>query len=145
MTPWKIAAMATSALFVLSACDAPTQTTSTPNTSPAITPEFAAKNKFQTSTYSEAGKTYVIYRKRDPLARADKIVTQVKSGRPFTGTPADDAEVQNMLRNAYRKLGLCEDGLHPGLLSIGYGSFVAGDVPTWSAYVRCSDKKQANI
>lgn len=113
--------------------------------SPALTQEFLAKKNFTSVTYSTAAKTYVIHRKPDPLARADKILTQVTRGTPFTATNADDAEVQNMLRDAYRKLGLCPDGLHPGLLNLGYGAYKPGGVPTWSAFVRCSDKVQKNI
>ncbi len=111
---------------------------------PPRTPEFFASKGFQNFTYSASGKTYVVYFKRDRLARADKIVTHVTRGTPFTATTADDAEVQNMLRDAYRAQDLCGAGLHPGLIDLGYGPFIAGDVPMWSAYVRCSEKKQEN-
>lgn len=75
----------------------------------------------------------------------DKINTFVSKGKPFTGTSADDVEVQNMIRDAYRSLKLCPEGLNPGLTNVGYGPFWHGSVPMWSANLRCTEKVQANI
>ena len=110
-----------------------------------VTPEFLAKKGFQSITFSASGNSYLVYFKRDRLARADKIVTYVSKGTQFTGTSADDSKVQNMLRDAYRARGLCKQGLHPGLINLGYGPGTDGDIVYWTAYVRCSEKKQANI
>ncbi|MGB7269266.1 MAG: hypothetical protein WBC90_07065 [Albidovulum sp.] len=111
----------------------------------ALTPQFMASKNFTRFDFSANGKTYAIWRKRDPLVRSDKVVTQVMRGTPFTATAADDREVQNMLRDAYRAQGICPDGQHPGLLGVGYGAWIAGKTPSWGANVRCSAKVQANI
>lgn len=139
------------AVFALAGCSSSTeQSTSGDDTSKVrqqqtLSPEEMTRRGFQQVSYSASGKTYVVYYQRDRLARADKVVTQVTKGTPFTATTSDDVEVQNMLRDAYRAHGLCAEGLHPGLINLGYGPFMAGGTPSWSAYIRCSDKLQANL
>jgi hypothetical protein len=139
------------AVFALAGCaegpeeTSPSETTRQINQEPPLTSEDMASRGYKKTSYSASGKTYVVYFKRDPIARADKVLTFVSRGTPFTATSADDVEVQNMLRDAYRALGMCTKGRSPGLINFGYGPFMAGDTATWSAYVRCSKKVQANV
>ena len=122
-----------------------TASKSTTPSFPEATPENLVSQGFTRFIYSAGGKTYAIFRKRDPLVRGEKVGIQVISGPAFTATIADDAEVQNTLRDAYRANKICAEGEHPGVLGIGYGPGIWGGVPTWTASVRCSTKLQSNI
>ncbi|MCR8828018.1 hypothetical protein [Pseudosulfitobacter koreensis] len=133
------------ALSLIAACSTGTTQTPAATKVTTLTPAYMAQNGFRQLSYTGGGKSYVLYTKRDALARGDKVLIQVTKGTPFTRTTADDVEVQNTVRDAYRALGLCPAGQHPGLISFGYGASPSVEPPTWSAYVRCSDKMQANV
>lgn len=98
-------------------------------------------------SYSASGKTYTLFvlQKAKGNFGMDKVHTFVSQGPSFSGTTSDDAEVQNMVRDAYRALKLCPANLHPGLTNFAYGPILVGDVPMWNVFVRCTEKVQRNI
>ena len=129
--------------FALSGCVQPSETASTnTNTSPVET-ENVKKNDI-VFNYSANGKIYRIHSRYDRILRAYGTTVSVVSGGPaFTGSNSEDAEAQNTIRDAFRSQGICKDGLHPGLITFGYG--YSAEFRQWSARVRCTDKIQANI
>lgn len=106
------------------------------------------KNKgYKELFYKASGKTYTLFvlQKAKGNWGMDKIHTYVSKGTPFTGTSADDVEVQNMVRDAYRALKLCPANLHPGITNFAYGPVMVGGVPMWNVYLRCTEKVQSNV
>mgnify|MGYP003645695087 FL=1 len=117
-----------------------------PKTQP-FSPELYKSKGFKELTYKASGKPYPLFAQQKAKGNLglDKVLTYVSKGKAFTATTADDTEVQNMVRDAYRALNLCPENLHPGLVNFGYGPFMAGDVPMWNIYLKCTDKLQSNV
>ncbi|MEP4036998.1 hypothetical protein [Pseudophaeobacter sp.] len=133
----------------VAACNTTTDqdTTSAPPQTEAVSPDMYKENGFQEFSYRASGKTYtlLVQRKAKGNFGLDRVHAHVSKGTPFTATVADDAEVQNMVRDAYRSLKLCPESLHPGIVNLGYGPLMVGDKPTWNVFLRCSEKLQENI
>lgn len=93
--------------------------------------------------YSANGIKYRLQTTWDGLLKARITVINVEEGTAFTGGGNESSEVQNLIRDAFRSEGLCENGEHPGLLDFGYvfdpNNFI------WAARVRCSDTFQKNV
>lgn len=114
--------------------------------------EVSSSENYKSEGYTEyshkaSGKTYTLFvaqKARGNLGK-DKVHISVHRGAPFTATIADDAEVQNTVRDAYRALKLCPANSHPGISNFAYGPIMIGDVPTWNVFLRCTDKVQENI
>lgn len=94
----------------------------------------------QTFQYAANGKQYEIRYKWDSILAGYGADISRISNPGFAGGPEEDAEAQNTLRDAFRAK-VCNPGLHPGLLQLGYG-YSNGK---WGAKLKCTSKFQANV
>lgn len=139
------------ALFAvgLSACVVPSGQDASPPTVQTLTPSLEEYKSlgYKELTYKANGKTYtlMVLRKAKGNFGMDKVHIHVSKGTPFTATLADDVEVQNSVRDAYRALKVCPANLHPGIVKFAYGPIMVNGVPTWNVFLRCTKKLQSNI
>lgn len=133
----------------LSACVAPSEenTSRAPESKGTFSKEEYKDLGYKEFTYKASGKSYTLFVQQKAKGNfgLDKVQIYVSQGTPFTATSADDTEVQNTVRDAYRFLGLCPQGLHPGLVNLAYGPLVVGNVPIWNVYLKCTKTVQANV
>lgn len=133
-----------STFIFVTGCVSTQETNSSPNTSVTSTSEIPVEDDHIIFNHSANGKIYRIH----IIAyirglRAHQTYLSIVSGKPFNGSLSEDAEAQNTIRDAFRKKGICGEGLHPGMLQLRYQYIPK--FGTWAGYVRCSEKRQANI
>lgn len=133
-------------LFLVAACttSGSDALSSAASAEPQIDPDSQLRtNQVETRTHTDAsGQEFRIDLRWDPLLRG--YGTEItRTGPPLSSDTADDALVQNTLRDFFAA-NICSEGYFPGILESPYGPLEKRP-GAWGAKIKCTTKRQANV
>lgn len=134
----------TSALFISGCVE--TGGSQEPQNGQEIIIDSSFFSKYTVFNFNSNGREYLVRYRLDNVFKLHGILLERVTGGEFSGEASEDAEAQNVMRDALRSANACGENEFPGLVQFGYGLYsVDTGQKVWQAKFKCTDTFQANI